>query len=331
MTSEPKSMNSLKEVSNHLLQEKKKGIIVTAGSNYLDIDAYACCVAMRELLVLKGEKAVSYSSAISNYSVCNSLMEDGQILKVLPEDFQLESAQYIIVDVSDPEYLKAAVPLDQISEVYDHHVGFENYWESRIGEGAHIEFIGAAATLIYREWKKAGLEDQMTCPTAQLLIAAILDNTLNLTSSNTTQEDIDAFHALCIKANVNERWSAVYFSEVQASIEADLKNALFNDLKVIQNNDILPTRIAQLCIWDAEHVLMRLSEIRQWFAEEAEHWMINIIDMKHYCSYFVCDDCYHQQRLERIFNITFDMGVAKTSIPYLRKEIIKKTKSKRWR
>ena len=34
-------------------------VIITAGSNYLDIDAYACCVAMQELLRLQGKKAVA--------------------------------------------------------------------------------------------------------------------------------------------------------------------------------------------------------------------------------------------------------------------------------
>ena len=159
--------------------------IVTAGANYLDIDAYACMVGLSELLRLRGENAIAWSAAAHNYSVCTSLVEEGQMLRELPQDWE-EDGRYIIVDVSDPDYLQKTVPLENVVAVYDHHVGFESYWESRIGENARIEFIGAAATLIYREWKKAGLQDQMTLSTARLLIAAILDNTLNLTSSNTT-------------------------------------------------------------------------------------------------------------------------------------------------
>ena len=56
--------------------------------------------------------------------------------------------------------------------------------------------IGAAATLIYREWRTYGKEGRMSPATARLLIAAILDNTLNLTSSNTTEEDRETFAAL---------------------------------------------------------------------------------------------------------------------------------------
>ena len=298
-------------------------IIVTAGSAYLDIDAYACCVAMKELLLLLGQNAIAYSCASYNYSVCESLVEVGQIESTLPSDYKKEDLKYIIVDVSDPEYIKDSVPLDSVIEVYDHHVGFEEYWNNRIGDGSNIEFIGAAATLIFQQWKRAGLQGRMTRPTALLLIAAILDNTLNLTSSNTARVDIEAFEELCRIAQVDEEWCAAYFSEVQSNVEADLKNALFNDIKRIDNNDVLPRRVAQLCVWDAQRIIEKLNQIRQWFGDE-QSFMINIIDIKRRCSYFVCDDEYHQNQIARVFDVSFEAGVAKTSISYLRKEIIKK-------
>lgn len=294
----------------------------------MDIDAYACCVAMQELLRLKGKNAIAYSKAPCNYSIGKSLLKDGQISDVLPPGCSKEELQYIIVDVSDPEYLKGSAPLENIIEIYDHHVGFEGYWTSRLNDNAHIEFIGAAATLIFREWKKAGLADQMKQDTAKLLIAAVLDNTLDLTSSNTTKEDIEAFDELCIIANIDKKWGDSYFSEVQKSIEADLKNALFGDLKLVNSNHILPDYIAQLCIWDAGNVLLRLPEIREWFNEAYDSWMINLIDVKHRCCYFVCDEKKHQKNIKRIFDVDFDNGVAKSKKSYLRKEVIKKIYSK---
>ncbi len=311
-------------MENNIKQNNfKNGVIITAGSTYLDIDAYACMVAMAELLQLKGEKAVAYSKAPYNYSVCDPLVESGGVLQELPSDFDGENAKYIIVDVSDPDFLVDAVLLENVAEVYDHHTGFEEYWQEHIGNNSHIEFIGAAATLIYREWKRCGLESKMSRQSALLLIAAILDNTLNLTSSNTTVEDIAAFEELCKKENIDKSWCAWYFSEVQRSVENDLKNALFNDIKAISNNELLPSKIAQLCVWDAESVLARLCEIRGWFAEGNDSWMINIIDIKHQCSYFVCDDRAYQEVLESIFEVGFDMGTAKTAQPYLRKQILK--------
>lgn len=303
------------------------GIIVTAGSRYLDIDAYACCVALRELLELKGKRAVAFSKAKHNYSVCGSLIKDDQMKHCLPPDYSVETSKYIICDVSDPDYIKDGAPLDNVVEIFDHHTGFEKFWHERIGDNAHIEFIGAAATLICQEWVKAGLLDKMTRSTALLLIAAILDNTLYLTSSIVTDADREAFDVLCRKANVGEAWCAAYFSEVQDCIEDDLHNALFNDLKIIRNHPVIPTLFGQLCIWDSQRIVDRLDEIRRWFENKEDSWMLNIIDIKRRCSCFVCSDTPHRIRLEDVFKVRFDRDIATTQKSYLRKEIIKITDS----
>ena len=299
--------------------------IITAGASYLDIDAYACMVAMAELLRLLGDDAVTYSPAVWNYSVVSSLVTDGQILRKLPDPAWEDCARYIIVDVSDPEYLAKSVPLNRIVAVYDHHVGFEDYWRERIGDNAKIEFIGAAATLIYREWRRAGLEAQMKPDTARLLAAAILDNTLNLTSANTTEEDRCVYRELCALAGLGEDWPSHYFSEVQRTVEADLRNALLGDLKTVRNNPVLPPLVAQLCVWDAASVLGRLTEIRNWFRELPDSWMINIIELKHQRNHFVCDDAQYQKRIAPVFQVHFADGSAITERTYLRKELIKKT------
>ncbi len=304
---------------------ENKTVIITAGPTYLDIDAYACMVALAELINLKGGKAVAYSKAPRNYSVADFITSDGEISFSLPEDFNEAEASYIIVDVSDRDFLKDSVPLDRVIEIYDHHVGFEEYWKNKIGDKAHIEFIGAAATLIYRQWKKSGLSDKMALSTAKLLIAAILDNTLYLTSSNTTEEDREAFRALCEFASVGEDWCTAYFSAVESEVEKDLKNALFGDLKLLPGNSILPPRIAQLCVWDAKRIIAMLPEIALWFSESSEAWMINIIDIKHHCSYFVCTNAGFQKKIGDTFEVNFESDTARTSKPYLRKEIIKKT------
>ena len=53
--------------------------IVTSGSHYLDIDAYACCVALKELFELKGQEAIAYSFGVYNYSICKSLIEEEKL------------------------------------------------------------------------------------------------------------------------------------------------------------------------------------------------------------------------------------------------------------
>ena len=303
--------------------ENSRPIIVTAGSTYLDIDAYACCVALAELLQKQGKNAIAYSEAPCNYSVCPSLTTL-ELLRQLPDGFSAESANYIIVDVSDPEFLKQSVPLEQVTAIYDHHPGFENYWQSRIGAKAYIRPIGAAATLIYRAWKEAGLEKQMSSATARLLVAAILDNTLNLTSGNTTGEDVATFEALCQRENIDKQWCVDYFSQVQTQVERDLKHALLRDVKTVAENPVLPPRMGQLCVWDARRIFARLSDIRTWFSQAEGSWMANIIDIQQNCSYFLCDDLFCQKKMEQVFGVLFEKGIARTQKPWLRKEIIKK-------
>ena len=123
------------------------------------------------------------------------------------------------------------------------------------------------------------------------------------------------------------KWRNFYFSEVQKNIESDLKNALLKDIKKIGDNPILPQRVAQLCIWDAEKIIERLPEIKTWFVEDTGSWMINLIDIKRNCSYFVCDDVDRQEKLSMVFGIRFEDGFAKLPGSYLRKEIIKKTQN----
>lgn len=48
-------------------------IVVTSGKKYIDIDAYASCVAYRDLLRFLGFGAVAVTSAVINESVTLSL------------------------------------------------------------------------------------------------------------------------------------------------------------------------------------------------------------------------------------------------------------------
>ena len=111
--------------------------------------------------------------------------------------------------------------------------------------------------------------------------------------------------------------------KVQEAVEKDLQNALLHDLKRVSNPKVLPSRVAQLCVWNGDNLFRRLPEIRQWLAG-TDSWFLNVIDIHQNCSYFVCDDDEYQRKIEIIFDVCFKEGIAKTTVPYLRKEIIKK-------
>ena len=142
-------------------------------------------------------------------------------------------------------------------------------------------------------------------------------------------EDIAVFNELCEREGVGAEWCAAYFAEVQESVEADLKNAILGDVKTLRDSAVLPPRVAQLCVWDTDRILAKLSEIREHLACLHDSWLLNIIDIKKRCSYFVCDDGEYSAKIEKVFDIRFEASLARTEKAYLRKEIIKKTHLKR--
>ncbi len=101
--------------------------IITSGRKYLDIDAYASMIAYRELLKSLGENARAITTARFNQSV-PKLVRD--------LEYNLEtnakipaSAEFIILDVSNPDFFDTFVEPEKIIEVIDHHTGFEGYWK----------------------------------------------------------------------------------------------------------------------------------------------------------------------------------------------------------
>ena len=302
-----------------------KYTIVTSGSSYLDIDAYACCIALSELKALQGFRAVAFSSASINSSVSNSLLvHKDKILTELPCDCDLEQTDFIVVDLSDPGYFEDIVRLDKVVEIYDHHTGFEEFWYKKLGNESRIHFIGAAATLVYQEWTKYNMLPQMSQDTARLLLAGILDNTLNLLSSNTTELDVQAKTDLCAIADIDDEWCQYYFSEVQLEIEKDLKTSLVKDIKQIRPNDNLPSTIGQMVVWDASRIMKRLDEVIACFDSISSHWLMNVIDISEGCSYFICNNSNYRKRIANLFEVDFDNNLVKMPKMYLRKEILKK-------
>ncbi len=128
-------------------------VIVTSGARYIDIDAYACCVAYAELSNLQGTPAVAASTAVWNESITKSMRS---LCAPIRTDYDSGPGdQFVVVDLSDPSQFDSLVDEERIIEVFDHHSGFEEYWAEKIGERSHIDFIGAAATLIYEQWVQA--------------------------------------------------------------------------------------------------------------------------------------------------------------------------------
>lgn len=299
-------------------------IFVTAGFKHLDIDAYGGCVAYAELLRLQGYDAVAYSSAPWNESISRSIRD----LKISVQTNAVPKSddQFVLIDISEPEYFDHIVNLDNVLEVVDHHLGFEKLWQERIGDKAHIEFIGAACTLVYERWRDAGLLAKMSQGSARLLVAGILDNTLNLHAEVTTNRDRDAYADLMAIAKLNAYWPKIYFAECTASILADVDNALDNDSKTVDYKSYPETIVVgQMAVWDAQEALDKYNDrLVEWFKRRGnEHWLMSVISVGEGRSYFMTNNEQVKTWLSTLLDVEFKGDVAVASRMWLRKEIFK--------
>jgi inorganic pyrophosphatase len=297
--------------------------IITSGFRYIDIDAYGGCVAYAELLNLQGIAARAVSTAPANASV-PPLVTGGRELidrtyKPTPQD------TFAILDISDPEFFDTIVELERITEVIDHHPGFEDFWRKRWGHAADIEFTGAVCTMIYKRWAKAGLAEHMRPGTARLLACGILDNTLNFKATIASDRDHQAYQALAKLADLPADWPAQYFSACQALIESNLAAAIRNDSKTLTFTG-RPTVIGtgQLAIWDAPGFIQRaLPAIAQAMPTVASPWFMSVISINEGKNYILCEDPDTQAWLADLLETTFSGNIAHTNRLWLRKEIIK--------
>ena len=99
--------------------------IITSGASYLDIDAYACCIAYAELLNLQGIPARAASNAQPNASVSHTVLGWAAAFDDYPPTLDDE---FVLVDVSDYHHFDPMVVLERVVEVIDHHPGYETYW-----------------------------------------------------------------------------------------------------------------------------------------------------------------------------------------------------------
>src|SRR3989339_1111560 len=157
----------------------QKPLIITAGEKYNDIDALGCGVAYQKLLEPQGKSAAVVFRGPLNESVTKTIRSWDYDLQVALLNNAAEF-NYILVDVSEPSHFAKFVILDQVVEIFDHRYGFQDYWLERLGDKSRIDLVGACATLIWEEYKKAGLAKNIDTVSANLLSTAIVSNTLNM-------------------------------------------------------------------------------------------------------------------------------------------------------
>lgn len=246
--------------------------------NYADVDVYASILAYTDLLNQRGKSAEVYIPSRPNYSVPEGLRlpeRENTVFDFRPGD------QTIILDLSEPDVIHKLVSNDQILELIDHHPGYEEYWQNELGERAVIEKIGAVATSIFEWWGECWDYDKMSPEIAKLLLAAILDNTINFNAKITTERDRVAAAKLAEIAGVDfDKFVEWYFSEVSRTVLNDLENSLLQDSKEIEiklSSGPVKLTFSQLLLWDVQGVSSQSDRIMEIMNREHKNWIVSVL------------------------------------------------------
>ena len=297
-------------------------VVVTAGNKYLDIDAYASCVAYVKLLNAMGVDAVFASSATINASVSSVVrIYDHMILgNYVPK----KDDKFIVLDVSNPDFIDKIVQKSNLIEIIDHHTGFETYWNKN-GRKVQIEFIGSVATIIFEKIVEANKTEILNPDMCKLLIAAILDNTLNLKASITTDRDLKAYKMLSKIGRVPKSFKDEYFNSCQEEINKNIVLAIEKDVKTENISKEFPSVFGQLTIYSKPPIFNKLGEIERFFESFNKPWILNLICIKDGKSY-IFSSRNAKRTIETLFCKKFKNNVLTLSKFMLRKQIIKKAR-----
>lgn len=300
----------------------EKQIVITSGRKYIDIDAYGGIFAYKVLLEDLGYNVTTYTTAYLNESISDVITELGFSFDndVILDD----NTEYIVLDVSNPDFIDTFVNQEKIVEIIDHHVGFEEYWQEKDIK-SQIEFIGSICTIIYEKYRELGKENLLTPNLCKILASGILDNTLNLKSDITSDRDIEAYNRLLEIGNLDSSWADIYFNSCYKDILDDLVTSIKNDIKVERTSNLLPEVLGQLIVLDIDVILNNLEDVNEAFSSY-EHWMFNVISLHDGCSYLLFSDDAVKENLICLFDGKVSDNYIVLEKALLRKEIIKISK-----
>jgi inorganic pyrophosphatase len=311
-----------------LVELARREYVVTSGAKYADIDVVASVAAYSELLRLLGKNARAVITAPFNETVPSTVRSwNLPVEKSFEADS--ENVRFVLADISDPNYVESFVDVNRVVQVFDHHVGMEDFWDNRLEGASGIEPVGACATLIWERFKSYGKDNQISTTVANLLYTAIYSNTLALNSSVTTERDKTALDELSRYVKLPDDWGSQYYREIEENIVRDVVGAVSNDTKRLGiggENYV----IAQLEVWDAGRLLSDpdfIEKIKAGMGVDDlvdERWFLNLVSIGEGRSYIITSSDVTQAKLGSAISADFSSGgaVGVTDQLFLRKQII---------
>ena len=314
------SVKSLTFAFDVIIRCMDTNLVVTSGCKYIDIDAYASIIAYRELLKRQGVNATASTLSTLNQSIPPFIL---WLKHRLDSADTLKDAKYIVLDTSNPDFFDERVTNDNLIEIIDHHTGFEDYWKNYPNIKTQIEFIGSVCTIIFEKIVSSGYTEILDTDLCKLLVAGILDNTLNLKSSITTDRDRNAYDKLIEIGNISNDFYVEYFSACESEILKDFTKAIKDDIK-IEKVGVLPEVIGQMVVLNTNN--FNIEKMKDVFAEYPE-WLMNVISLEDGKSYLYFNGDSVRERLEKLFDKQCDADDLLVLDKFLlRKQIIKKAR-----
>ncbi len=298
-------------------------IVVTSGERWVDIDAVACAIAYTELLNLLGRNATAVLPGLLNNSVTPFVRALGLSYETTcPPNPQ----SFVLVDISNSEFFAECVDLARVTEIFDHHSGFEAYWRERLGEKAQIEMIGACATFIWEAYLRRGMANRISPCSAALLAIAIVSNTLNFNLPLTSERDLTAYQQLLAHAQLPSDWLKNYSGEQDAASLADPAAVVLNDTKEERVPGLdRPLVIGQLELWDGKsfskhHRNLAIAPLRN---NSSPYWLLHTPSISEKRSYLITEHPQVQALLKQRMGTIFHDNTAVLEPLVLRKMILK--------
>lgn len=267
--------------------------IVVGGSAYADIDVLACISAYTQLLRLMNREAAGIISGPWNQTIPQSIkkwpLEIGNTLTD-----PVDQCHFILVDVSDPNFMEKFVPLERVIEVFDHHYGHELFWKQKLPNTTNIGKVGACATLIWEKFKEHGFQSMISPVNANLLYTAIFANTLNFKSLVTSDRDVNATSELLQHVSLPYNWVSCYYAEVAEGLNQDLYKHICADTKTIYLENS-PFYFGQIEILNASLIIAAFEQ--NFVPNPKEEWIVNIASIEENRSYFYTNSSRLHQKL----------------------------------
>ena len=299
--------------------------IILAWNSWVDIDAYACIIALEEIYQLQNKEVYIFipkdkSASITKY--LETLEFRAKIIKNIEEEDKL-----ILVDVSNKDYLEntCKYKLNNIVKIYDHHFESTNFWKEKIWENAVIENIWACASLIVKLAIKNKVFDKLSYNSKLLLFSAIISHTFNLKYKEIIcKKDIEAYSLLYKDLNIDNTFISKYFFDVSKEVYKNPFESLKNDYKIIPLKD-KNISICQMELWNQnnfikdniEHII---SIINTW---KSDYRFYMWIDIENWNTFFISDNEKSKNFLKSILWINFNWNIWIYEKIIIRKELIK--------